>query len=316
MIELELTTTGAHRIRFAISPLEEALGAVQVILGLRGHPAYLPWLDGARRTAAELPIDGLRRVLSARQYITDFLSPPPEGPETTAGLQLTAIRRTPPAQVAAELAMVDADLSELPAEPAQARDQLADEMATVWSELVEPHWPRMRAALTEDIAYRSRRLAEGGIGLALNELSPRVRLSGDSLLIESLGRAKGRLDERGLLLIPCTFAWPRVGVMLLEPWQPALLYPARGVARLWSPEPKPDSRLAAVLGRSKAALLLALDEPASTTALAAWLGLAPGTVSEHLTALRDVGILTAARTGHQVRYRRSDLGEALLAGIR
>ncbi|KAA9161087.1 winged helix-turn-helix transcriptional regulator [Amycolatopsis acidicola] len=316
MIELELTAPGTHRIRFAISPLEEALGAVQVVLGLRGHPAYLPWLDGARRTAARLPIDGLRRVLSARHYITDFLSPPPDSPETTAELQLAAIRRTPPAQVAAELAMVDADLAELPADPGLARDRLAEEMAIVWSELVAPHWTRMRAVLTDDIAYRSRRLAEGGTALVLNELSPRVRLAGDSLLVESRSRARGRIDERGLLLIPCTFAWPRVGVMLLEPWQPALLYPARGVARLWAAERKPDARLAAVLGRTKAALLVALDEPAGTTALARRLGLSAGTVSEHLTALRDVGILTATRTGLQVRYRRSDLGESLLAGLR
>jgi DNA-binding transcriptional ArsR family regulator len=317
MIELELASPSTHRVRFGVSPLEEALGAVQVILGLRGHPAYLPWLETARKTAAGLPIDGLRLVLSARHYITDFLSPPPDGPQTSAELQLAAIRRTPLAQVATELAMVDADLGDLPADPARARDRLADEMAIVWAELVEPHWPRMRAVLDEDIAYRSRRLAEGGIRLLFAELHPRVRLVGDALLIESSARSRTRLDRRGLLLIPATFAWPGVGVMAVSPWQPSLLYPARGVARLWAPEPPVGhARLAAVIGRTKATLLLALNEPAGTSDLATRLGLAASTVSAHLTALRAVGILTALRSGHQVRYRRTDLGESLLAGLR
>jgi len=117
------------------------------------------------------------------------------------------------------------------------------------------------------------------------------------------------------LLLPCVFAWPRVGVMLGPPWQPSVFYPARGVARLWTEEPITDDRLAAAFGRTKAALLLALTEPASTSALAERLGLAASTVSAHLTALRDVGLLTAGRTGHEVRYRLSDLGESLLAGI-
>ncbi|WP_236790500.1 DUF5937 family protein [Amycolatopsis sp. GM8] len=315
MIELELTSRSAQRVRFGISPLEEAMGAMQVILGRRRHPAYLPWLRTARDRAEELPIDGLRRVFSARHYITDFLSPPPEGPETTAAEQLAEIRRTPPEQVAAELAMVDADLGDLADDPARARDRLADEMAIVWSDLLETHWPRLRAVLSDDIGYRSRLLAEGGIRLVLADLHPRVRLAGDQVLIDVRSRSRIRLDRRGLLLIPATFAWPGVGVMVVPPWQPSLLYPARGVGRLWATPRDPDKRLAAALGRTKAALLTALDEPASTSALAARLGLAPGTVSAHLTALRDVGILTANRTGHEVRYRRSELGDSLLTGI-
>lgn len=313
MIELELASPSTHRLRFGVSPLEEAMGAVQVILGLRGHPAYRPWLESVAEVA--LPIDELRAVLSGRTYITDFLSPPPEGPETTAEAQLAEIRRTPPAQVAAELAMVDADLSGVPEDPARARDLLADQMSLVWTELVSPYWPRIRATLTEDIAYRSRRLAEGGIGSALDDLHPSVRLAGDVLLVETRSRSRSRLDRRGLLLLPCVFAWPKVGLMLVPPWQPSLLYPARGVARLWAEEPIPDDRLAVAFGRTKATLLLTLAEPASTSELAARLGLAASTVSAHLTALRDVGLLTAGRAGHQVKYRLSELGESLLAGL-
>ncbi len=314
VIELVLTRASTNRVRFAISPLEEALGAVQTLFGLRGHPAHLPWLTEAARRASTLPIGELRLVLGARHYITDFLSPPPSGPRTTAQAQLAEVRRTPAEQVATELAMVDADLGALPDDPQRARDLLADQLELVWAELVAPHWPKIRETLAADIAYRSARLAEGGTALALAGLHPQIRLAGAVLAVESRSRARLELDERGLALLPCVFAWPRVGVMMVPPWQPSVLYPARGVAELWSSRPAPDAALTAVVGRTKATLLHALDAPATTAALAGRLGFAPSTVSEHLTALRDAGLLTASRSGRGVLYRRTPLGDALLDG--
>jgi DNA-binding transcriptional ArsR family regulator len=309
MIELVLSPAG---VRFAISPLDEALGAMQTILGLRGHPSHLPWLEKVPRG---LRVPELAAVMSARHYITDFLSPPPEGPLTTAEAQLAEIRRTPPSQVATELAMVDADLSSLPSDPAAARDLLADQLERVWTELLEPHWPRIHQLLTADIEYRSRRLAEGGATLVFDDLHQQVRLVDDPpmiLMIDVQARARIPLDRRGLLLIPGVFAWPNVGVITVPPWQPALIYPARGVASLWTADTRPRTALAGILGRTKAALLTALDEPASTSALATRLGLSNGTVSEHLTALRAAGLLTTNRRGHAVLYRRTELGDALL----
>src|SRR3954466_7315029 len=143
MIELILTAAGAQRVRFAISPLEEGLGAVQTLLAVRGHPANLPWASGV----AVPDVPELAAVLSARHYITEFLSPPPGGPETTAEAQLRVVRATPSAQVALELGMVDADLSGLPADPATARDLLAGQLEQVWQALLAPEWPRLRELL-------------------------------------------------------------------------------------------------------------------------------------------------------------------------
>ncbi|MFD8939324.1 hypothetical protein ACFV0R_29440 [Streptomyces sp. NPDC059578] len=41
------------------------------------------------------------------------------------------------------------------------------------------------------------------------------------------------------------------------------------------------------------------------------LHLAPSTVSEHLVALRDGGLLTTTRRGHLVLYARTALGDEL-----
>jgi DNA-binding transcriptional ArsR family regulator len=40
--------------------------------------------------------------------------------------------------------------------------------------------------------------------------------------------------------------------------------------------------------------------------------LSPAGASRHLLALRDAGLAAAARHGHEVRYRRTGLGSALL----
>ncbi|SEF28808.1 Helix-turn-helix domain-containing protein [Amycolatopsis pretoriensis] len=308
MIELVLTAAGAQRVRFAISPLEEVLGAVQTLLGLRRHPAHLPWLS-------DVPdVPELAAVLGARHYITEFLSPPPDGPETTAAAQLEAVRATPPAQVALELGMVDADLSLLPADPATARDLLADQLEIVWNALLAPEWPRLRELLAADIAHRTRQLGSGGIAAMLAGLHPRVRLSETSVLVDVRARERLERDARGLLLIPAVFAWPNVGVVTVPPWQISLLYPARGVAALWTSPTEPPEALAEVLGRTRALLLTSLDRPAATTELARRHGLAPATVSAHLTALRGAGLLASERRGHRVLYRRTELGDALLTG--
>ena len=56
------------------------------------------------------------------------------------------------------------------------------------------------------------------------------------------------------------------------PWQPTLLYPARGVALLWEAErPQPGAALAGVLGSTRAQVLVTLDAPRTTTELARWL---------------------------------------------
>src|SRR5690606_4387762 len=121
------------------------------------------------------------------------------------------------------------------------------------------------------------------------------------------------LDGRGLVLVPSVFVWPLVASKTDEPWQPTVRYPARGVGTLWERgTPAAPEALAAVLGRSRARLLAALAAPASTTELSRRMGMSPGGVSEHLSALRNAGLVTAARVGRSVLYVRTTLGDELM----
>jgi DNA-binding transcriptional ArsR family regulator len=116
---------------------------------------------------------------------------------------------------------------------------------------------------------------------------------------------------RGFLLMPSAYLWPHVASTAEEPWLPTIIYPAVGIAGLWQPPAAPPGALARLLGRTRARVLTALDQLISTTALATVTELSPAGASRHLLGLRDAGLVSAARHGHEVRYRRTELGSAL-----
>lgn len=56
--------------------------------------------------------------------------------------------------------------------------------------------------------------------------------------------------------------------------------------------------------------------PATSTRLAAALDISLGTVSAHLSILRDAGSIAGIRIGRGAQYRLTDKGEALIALLR
>jgi DNA-binding transcriptional ArsR family regulator len=59
-------------------------------------------------------------------------------------------------------------------------------------------------------------------------------------------------------------------------------------------------------------VLRTLTTPASTTGLAATLGLAPSTISEHLAGLQAAGVVHRRRIGRRVLYGLEPAGVALV----
>jgi DNA-binding transcriptional ArsR family regulator len=111
-------------------------------------------------------------------------------------------------------------------------------------------------------------------------------------------RAEVRPSGRGVLLVPSIFAWPDLLAVFEPPWQPTLLYPPRGTARLWIPSPEePVDALSEALGRGRASALKGLMVPQTTTEIARQAGASPGTVSEHLSRLRKAGLVEPHRQG-------------------
>jgi hypothetical protein len=306
------------RCRFAISPLGETADALRSLARPAAVPGQLPWQRHARGQLQDLRIGLLTAILAVRGYQPDFLSPPPDGAFTEIAAELDQVRATPPYRVASELARwqdsnpaAAATLAEYPdlaGEPARTRDVLAGMLRRAWQSLVEPWWPRLRDILDADVTVRARQLARAGLAATLNDLHPDIAYR-DGALRFALG-ASGELDVTGrqLVLIPSVFGWPGVGVSS-DP--PVINYPARGIAALWQPPARTAGDLAHLIGGTRAMLLGALAEPASTTGLAARCGLLLSTTSEHLAVLRANGLVTTTRTGRYLRHQRTPLGIAL-----
>ena len=151
-------------------------------------------------------------------------------------------------------------------------------------------------------------------GALFADIHPEVSFAGGTLRIDMPYEVTADLGGRGLLFVPSAFTWPRPAASVEPPWQPFLVYPARGIGALWEPErAAPPKALAALLGARRATVLTALHAPRSTTELARALELSPGSVSQHLTVLREAGLVHGHRVGRSVLYVRSETGESLIA---
>jgi hypothetical protein len=78
--------------------------------------------------------------------------------------------------------------------------------------------------------------------------------------------------------MPSAYLWPHVASTVEEPWLPAIIYPATGIAGLCQAPAVPPGALSRLLGRTRALVLSALDQPISTTALATVTELSPAGV--------------------------------------
>ena len=202
-------------------------------------------------------------------------------------------------------------------DPAAGSTALVAIMAEYWARALAPWWDLIRAVLEADIRQRARHLraaARSSCSPACTPTCAGTTARCRSTAATSGGRARGR----GLQLVPAAFGWPRVGAMFDPPWQPALIYPPRGVGELWAP------RARRATGRARRAarppprgILVALGAEATTTELAERLrGPSPAGVSEHLGVLRRAGLVRARRDGRAVLYSRTAAGEQVLRARR
>jgi hypothetical protein len=319
---LDLTASDLGNIRFAISPMSQLVGALIVFGGRRVPPGMDEWraesLSRYRTLCGDdpnLPI--LVGLLTATRYVPDCLSVPPRRTVTTFEAELSRLRETPAAQLRADLERSAADRvgtvgTALPALwKARLPARLASTLAGAWKHLVAPGWPTLKTVLERDILHRAGVLATRGLAEALDDLDPEVYWHRTGQL-ERRGRAgkPHELDGAGLWLVPNAFGG---GWLCLDGGRAyALTYAARGTANVRQTASPPPQALQQLIGRSRAILLTALARPATTTQLAAQLGMTVGAVGDHLAVLRNNRLVTRVRTGRVVLYRRTALADALV----
>lgn len=328
MIKVRLDADGLARSRFALSPLAET---VQLLIAAAGGEAP-PRLRGPLRevvlTRRLHLLAGLLQVQpGAGHYIPDFLTPAPHDFESSAEDELHTIARTPGWRVAGELAVVaDGRVAkimgrELPrraraaldAGEAQVAERLAGELEQVWTHVLAPEWPRLRARMEADVMQRLRRLAGHGFGTVINELDPAVDWRDGALRYHA--RFEASVPERAMVFLPSVFR-SRVAIVVdtmgsfeapdcpAEPWRPRrdpmLLYPIVRQGPGTPPEPPSPAEL---IGQTRARILAATAQPATTGEVAGRLRLSPSTVSYHLQILHRAGLVRRTRDARTVLYQ-------------
>jgi DNA-binding transcriptional ArsR family regulator len=321
MVDLRFGLESMSGVRFGVSPLFETTLSVGVLTDPAGSALHAHWVERAKRNVSGLDLRPLRTLLrDTPGYVPDFINPPPTGPTAELEDELGAMVATPASQIREEVLRsypnraVPADLEPFVTRPRAAVRALAELLREYWQHALAPHWPRICTLLEHDILHRSQQLVDGGTRALFEELDPAVKWDGNVLRIEKeCTYPIVELDERGLLLLPSAFAWPTVVIVSAPPWQPTMIYPARGVGMLWEPEaPVPPDALARLLGGSRAAILAALDRPRSTSELARVLDISAGGVSQHLAVLRSAGLVSRRRAQRLVLYLRSEHGDELM----
>ena len=340
-LRVEVGSEDLTMSRFALSPLWELTHAMRLLAGPSDTSVLRPWLVRARDRYLALTREADVSVifaLSPPGWGADFLTPVPAGVSTTIGDLLDQVRSTPAGQVQHEVALALAQQPPLDPRIEQiltsdrAAGYVADVLAAAWQALLEPEWPTLRAILERDVVYRAGQLTSRGWAAALGDLHPELAWDqGRIVLTRMRGYQDAALGGRGLLFVPSVFIWPKLALGLDPPWPPALIYPARGVAALWERPGRVaagggaagggaagsgaagSGALERLLGPSRAAILVTLEEPASTTQLVATLGQSLGGIGDHLSVLREAGLISRARSGRSVLYRRTPVGDALIA---
>ena len=322
VLRIEVSARDLARLRFAVSPLIEVDSVVRTLYR-RSSYGPAPGVERLRsefqRLRREADLD-LLLALQADHYGPGFIAPPPAGMDQTIEGDLARVRATPLAVARTEIAktlalkpVADPRLERV-LRSRNAVAAVADVLEQAWSALVAPGWPATRALLERDVVHRASRLARDGWAGALADLHDRIRWSGRA--IELLGRPEqtATLGDDGLLLVPSAHIWPKTMIYLEPPWPDTIVYPARGVAALWMDTAQVvPGALGRLIGAARAAVLEALDEPASTTHLVHHLGFPLGTVGDHLRVLHDAGLVKRERSGRSVLYRRTSVGDALTA---
>jgi DNA-binding transcriptional ArsR family regulator len=283
---------------------------------------FEPWVRQVRREARLREIkSGLQilRVLSPLgPYFPDFLTPP----EGVLGLKpaIEAIRATPRSRLSHELQLLSA-ASPLPnwtrslaAGNAELLKDLGDALTAYHRVAIEPHSDTIEAVIKADRAHRSRVMLDRGVEGLLLSMRPLMHWRLPVLEVQYHIDRDLHLGGRGLRLVPSYFC-QRVPVALADPdLPPTLVYPVNHdyawkydlAARRSS-----DQALAALLGSTRAAVLIAVDGGATTTELARRLGTSLSSISRHTTVLRDAGLITTYRQGVAVLHTMTPLGAAL-----
>jgi DNA-binding transcriptional ArsR family regulator len=309
------------KARFAVSPKAEVVAALEALLrpsdpaerAFRAahHVAFEAMLD-ERPARRDLIAHSRRLRLGGRPgWLAHFLASPPPAPDATFAAELAEVAATQDDALRADLRETMQGPLPRSLETGGVTEEAAFVLEWIWTHAVATDWPRRERLLRADIVARTGQLARHGWAAVLRDLGKGREWAGDGeLRINRFDRPTRVLPaDADLTFIPVTANANWVG--WTEPVRYAIYYPVAG--RLAPADAARRGGLDRLVGGNRAALLRLLDQPLGTTHLAAACGLPVGAVGNHLRVLLDAGVVARRRSGRNVLYWRTALGEALIA---
>lgn len=321
MLRIHFTGPDIDRVRVRTTPhpLWEALLSLHSLQTRTGGPNTVEWLRHVPRSLGP-DVRQLVELAWPFGYSPDFLTPAVG--DSSIDAAITALSDTAQEQL-------HRDISELAAArllnrstmaigdgDTRALRQLGGHVATYHTAYLAPSWHRIRHDVASDAEQREQVRAESGIDRMLATLHPAIQWHRPVLHVDYPADQELRLNGRGIELIPSYFC-SRRPIALKDPsLPPVLVYPATRNASRPGDSGKtpgaPDEALAALLGRTRAAILLAAAPGCTTTELAARLDISLANASQHVTVLRNAGLVHTQPHGATRFHTLTPLGAVVL----
>ncbi len=327
MLRMHLDSGDLARIRVAATwgPWAETVLCLHALRERRPTARFRLWSAAAQRVTdrRQLELAGFLRPKPG--MVADLLTLVGSVDTFDRGAQRLAAR--PDADLRAELRSYSRDgvppwLNGLDQARPKARSTLTQVLSKTHQHLVAPYWPSMLSHLTGERARLGRQIADQGVEHLLERLHPNIRWRPP--VLEILGGAPWvqapldvRLDGRGIVVVPSIFCGPvPIPLFPLDGGAALLLVPAPpeliDAPTVWNAQSANGDPLATLLGRTRAAVLRALDDGSTTTELARRLEISPSGASQHTAALRSAGLIISRRDRNRMVHTATDLGARLL----
>ncbi|GAA1560808.1 winged helix-turn-helix domain-containing protein [Kribbella sancticallisti] len=302
------------------APLWEALLSLHMLQVGDGPVPFGAWRTRQRRWLNREIVGPLAVLAPPAGYSPDFLTPS-VGP-ASFDEAVEVMLSTPGRRVRTDLARLAPRsgagwVRQLAQPRAEAMHQLGQSLRIYHRSALEPYWPSIRAAVHADYVERRDQLAAGGVGALLEGVHPRARWRDGVLEIAAFQDEELWLNGRGLQLQPSYFCWQQP-IKLLDPdLPPVLVFPIRGATGLLRATQGPADSVAslvALLGRTRAMVLVQTVTEVTTTKIAGACDISLATASHQTRVLREAGLILSRRRGKSVVHTISALGYAVLEG--
>ncbi|MEU5079893.1 MULTISPECIES: ArsR/SmtB family transcription factor [Streptomyces] len=327
MQRIVLTMEDLVRTRIVeLGPMAETHLSLQMLQSRHDRVLFDAW---RRRTGPRVPHDTREAapfLANPSGFIADLYTP--LGPVASMEEGRDRLLGVPPGVLRSELTPPEGAERCRPrwlADPGRrggGLDRLADALSEYHDAALAPYWHRIRQHVRAHVSLMGSLMATGGIGAALKALAPVVHWEPPTLQVPKYRPGSVvdiHLNGRGLVLAPALFCGPLP--LLFTPTddgESILVYPvprSPSVVRdIWSPSDAAGTHkaLAALLGVTRAAVLAACADGATTTEIARRLDISPPGVSQHTGVLRQAGLITSTRHRNTMHHSLTSQGHALL----